>query len=564
MATPTRSQAVSTPKSHLPSTPSRPMASPRPGSSAVAHKSLAYKSPAVKTPASVHGQAYAVSVSSQPSLTPLAAAAIHDELLALNSPAAALINSIVPSGLTPLPGSQDGLDITTPGQNALSASREGPLAGNPEAQRLARLQQAMASLKSKAIGRGVTRESVERVARLQGFEALWDEDVLTIAGNIVEIEINFSPLDRDRIVDLVLKLNPAEGDSQTQREAADILKKQVGAGPAADDADLEAFARNIAYLAQMDRAAVQPNAFELAGSLYQTLSSIWDEEKRRMSWRSELHHTRKGAFGRVHYDEMQSLGLTLNYWQARPYDEDTAAVFQAKFACETAAPSILPSQTWLTPEVLVSEPKADHVFETQESVLVPDWKLDTTQPDSGSADPQHSQTQADKPPVPTVNAHFLCELKPEILLPHNVALKLNSQADMFSIDQSRALTYQTALQKHRNTVAPPNDSNTTEARWTRRLAVFHSDDQFEYAAHSYTLYAAPPNSELWVVPTSKLSFSHPKDLATAIKVLRQYALVWSLLQSLVEHPMVTPAPKAESADDLFFRASVEQGLAAAH
>ncbi|RMZ79610.1 hypothetical protein DV737_g3311, partial [Chaetothyriales sp. CBS 132003] len=549
MATPTRSQAVSTPKSHLPSTPSRPMASPRPGSSAVAHKSLAYKSPAVKTPASAHSHAYAISVSSQPSSTPLAVAAIHDELLALNSPAAALINSIVPSGLTPLPGGPDGLDITTPGQNALSASREGPLAGDPEAQRLARLQQAMASLKSKAIGRGVTRESVERVARLQGFEALWDEDILTIAGNIVEIEIHFGPLDRDRIADLVLKLNPADGDSQTQREAADILKKQVGAGSATDDGDLEAFARNMGYLAQMDRVAVQPNAFELTDSLSQTLSRIWDEEKKRMSWRTELYHTRKGAFGRVHYDEMPSLGLTVDYWHARPYDEDMAPVFRAKFACGTAAPGILASQTWLTAEVLAGEPKADSVFETQESILVPDWKLDATQPDSASADPQHGHTQPDKPLAPTVDAHFLCELEPEILLPHNVALKLNSQVDMLSIDQSRALTYQSALQKHRNIVARPNDLNTTEARWSRRLPVFHPDGQFEQAVHTYALYAAPPNSELWVIPISKLSFSHPKDLAAAIKVLRQYALVWSLLKSLVEHPMAMTVPQAESAGD---------------
>ncbi|RMZ84347.1 hypothetical protein DV738_g564, partial [Chaetothyriales sp. CBS 135597] len=508
--------AVSTPKGPLPSTPNRPMASPRPGSSAVAHKSLAYKSPAVKTPA------YAVSISSQPSSTPLAAAAIHDELLALNSQAAAIINSIGPSGLTPLPASQDGLDITTPGQTALSTSREVRLAGDPETQRLARLQNAVASLKSKAIGRGVTRQSAERVARLQGFEALWDEDILTIAGNIVEIEIHFSPVNRDRIADLVLKLNPADGESQTQSEAADILKKLVGAGSAADEGDLDAFARNMAYLAQMDRVAVQPNAFELTGSLYQTLSSIWDKEKKAMSWRTELQHARKGAFGRVHYDEPPSLGLSLDYWQAKLYDADSpataAAVFQARFACESAAPGILASQTWLTPEVLVSEPKTENVLESQDSILVPDWKSDEPHSDSapGADSQQHSQT------APTVDARFLCDLEPEILLPHNVALKLNSQADILSIDQSRALTYQAALLEHRSTVAPANSvvDATAETRWSRRLPVFRPDGQFEQVDHSYAVYAWPSHSELWVVPVSKLSFSHPKDLATGIKVLR--------------------------------------------
>ncbi|RMD40950.1 hypothetical protein DV735_g4164, partial [Chaetothyriales sp. CBS 134920] len=520
------------------------------GSSAFAHKSLAYKSPAVKTPA------YAVSISSQPSSTPLAAAAIHDELLALNSQAAAIIHSIGPSGLTPLPVSQDGLDITTPGQTTLSTSREARLAGDPETQRLARLQHAVASLKSKAIGRGVTRQSAERVARLQGFEALWDEDILTIAGNIVEIEIHFSPVNRDRIADLVLKLNPADGESQTQSEAADILKKLVGAGSAADDGDLDAFARNIAYLAQLDRVAVQPNAFELTGSLYQTLSSIWDEEKKAMSWRTELQHARKGAFGRAHYDEPPSLGLRLDYWHAKPYDADLPAttVFQARFACESAGPGILASQTWLTPEVLVSEPKTENVLESRESILVPSWKPDESHPDSAAADSQQdSQTQPDRLPAPTVNAHFLCELEPEILLPHNVALKLNSQAEIISIDQSRALTYQAALLKHRGTVAPAIGVDTTsESRWTRRLPVFRPDGQFEQTDHSYALYAWPPNSELWVIPVSKLSFSHPKDLAAAIKVLRQYALVWSLLKSLVEHPIAAAPvpPKAESADGL--------------
>ena len=218
MATPTAAQAVLTPQSHLSNTPGRPKASPRPGTTTAAQRSLAFKSPAGKTPASAHSHAHNVSGSSNPSSTPVGQNAIRDELLNLDSPAAALINSIA-SG-------QDGLGISTTPQAGLP--REGQHASNPESERILRLQQVVNSLKTNMVGRGITREAVERVARVHGFEALWDEDNLTIAGNMVELEINFDSLLRDQVTDLILKLNTADGESHVQQGATTVLKGDFG------------------------------------------------------------------------------------------------------------------------------------------------------------------------------------------------------------------------------------------------------------------------------------------------------------------------------------------------
>jgi hypothetical protein len=178
------------------------MASPRPGTSSAAHKSLAYKSPAVKTPASAHGHAHNLSVSSQPSSTPLGPAAAHDGLMNLDSPAMALMNSIPPTGLTPLASAQNGLGITT--QPQVIPTREPEPVRSPEADKLFRLQQVVDMLKTRMVGRGITRESVERIVRVHGFEALWDDDILTVAGTIVELENTFHSLSRDTVTDLCL------------------------------------------------------------------------------------------------------------------------------------------------------------------------------------------------------------------------------------------------------------------------------------------------------------------------------------------------------------------------
>ena len=508
------------------------MASPRPGAATTAQKSLAYKSPAVKTPASAHGHAHNVSVSSHPSSTPLAQNAIRDELLNLDSPAAALINSIA-SG-------QDGLGITTTPQ--AGPARDGQVQRSPEAERIHRLQQVVSSLRTKMVGRGVTREGVERVARIQGFEALWDEDNLTIAGNIVELEINFDPLLKDKVTDLVLKLNTTDGESHVQQEATTVIKGDFGiedtSASGSFTQDLGDFSLNVQYLAQLDRINTTPNAFEIVGGLYKAFRDIWDEEKKRMKWRHDTHHLCKGSIGRPTLDRKPRLGVCLDYWRTQHDDDATTAtesagkvscssLMGARISCEAGAPSMPSSLEWLSPEVL-QPGQPENVLDSSDHLQRPAWVNSS----------QSIEAELGTDPQKSLDAHFLCSLEPVILVPLNTALRMNAEQDVFEINQRNAIVYPRALQNTRNEILKPPRLDTVESRWSRRVPSRNG----EIKTQSYALYSAAQGAELWFYPVSRMKFSHPRRLTSILPVVRQYAVLWTLLRNLV----IGPAPASQS------------------
>ena len=512
----------------------------------MAYKSLAYKSPAVKTPASASGHAHNISVSSHPSSTPLAANAIRDELLNLDSPAAALINSIA-SG-------QDGLGITShpPGTPA----RDGQPTRSPEAEKLHRLQQAVNALRSKMVGRGVSREGVERVARVQGFEALWDEDNLTIAGNIVELDITFDSLHQDKVVDVTLKLNSADGESHIQQDATTVLKSEVGVDASPPD-DLRELSANLQYLAQMDRISVAPNAFEVVGRLYETFRNIWEEEKKHMKTRHQTYHLCKGATGRPSIDRRPRLGITLDYWRDRHEDSGPAVVGEetvetsesydtglkkARIACASGDPQISASLKWLSSNVLDGA-QPDNMLDA-DVLTVPDWldPLASADNDTTTIDEDMNIEQSAPKMVKTLNAHFVCNLEPEVLVPLNTVLRLNEHQQLVQMDQEKVLSYSRALQTARDAILKGRQDDVVEPRWSRRLLARSGSTK----VHSYALYPAGQGTELWFYPITQFIFSHPRQLAKVTPVLRQYSVLWALLRNLVVEPMPEAKIEAET------------------
>jgi len=548
MGTP-KNQAVSTPKQPL-STPSRLMASPRPASAS--HRAFAGKSPA-------QGHTHHISVSSQPISTPLAATTIHDDLLALNSPAAALIASLAPTGLTPLASGQDALGITTnlqgtPG-GAVASGRD------PEAERLHRIQLAAEQLKTRVAGRGITREGVERIAQLQGFNTLWDDDNLSIAGNAIDLEVIFDTGNRDHVRDVVLKLNISNSEEpQRQEEGTKVLKgnlAEVGSDTTLWKG-LEEFEVNLKYLSQLDHIEPSTSCFDAVGGLYHTFRKIWDEEKRRMPWRTPQHHLSHGNIGRPSLNGRPKLGLSLDYWvekhdhrlkrpdgQARgddgdQPDADDAGVWTARISCEPGPPAVVPAREWLSERIFTSEPVSGNILDTENEQPRPDWRDPTLaiMSESQAVKDEATTMAVEKPPtsVPRpVNMHFVCHLKPGVYLPVNVAAGLNVEMAMVEIHQSRAVTYQQALQKLLS-----QDSGGGEGalgrRWLRYLPIPDPHDHGKLRRHSYTLHPAQHGAPLWCYLVQDLKFVHPRQVAAALPVLRQYIFLWSILRSLVEHP----------------------------
>ncbi|OAP65369.1 hypothetical protein AYL99_01341 [Fonsecaea erecta] len=569
MATPTKSQAISTPKPHL-SPPNRLMASPRPGTSGNSHRPLAYKSPAVKTPASVHG--HHVSVSSQPSSTPLAAAAVHDDLLALNSPAAALINSLGNTGLTPLGNGADGLGITT----SLSGGpvRPAPLAVHPEVERFHRAELVVDLLKSRVGGHGITRGGVERIAQLQGFTTLWDDDNLTIAGNCVDLEINFESGGRDDVRDVSLKLNISDSASESEEPQFQEQGTQVIKGNLQDLGDidrgprwrsLDAFTANLQYLSQLDRIESGTPCFNAVGDLYNAFQKIWNAEKERFKGRSTRQHLRQGTVGRPVMDRKPRLGLALDYWGSpdeprqqpegvvKDMDDDDTRVYTARISCEPGLPSTAITKQWVSDRVLIQDPEV--MLDVENEKWKPDWR-DPAQ-DTATADllakPEADDPAAEKSTdmVPGVlDMHFSCTLEPEIYLPLNVAANLNLEVAMLDIKQELTSTYQAALQKHFSGASVDGIRRASQERWLRVLLIADDSNADRLRRHSYALQSSQHAPPLWCCPVRHLQFNHPKHLAAVLPVLRQYAVVWGILRSLVEyesnHQQASPSRTVQS------------------
>ncbi len=552
------------------------MASPRAaGPSSNPNRPLAYKSPAVKTPASAHGHGHHVSVSSQPSSTPLTATAIHDDILALNSPATALINSLGPTGMTPLGSAGDGLGITT---HLPAASTRGGAATttlNPEMERIHRLQQVADTLKSRVAGHGVTREGVERIAQLQGFTTLWDDDNLTIAGNTVDLEVMFDADDRDRVTDVSLKLNTSESEEPTlQVQGTEVLKDNLKPFTRVRGVpqwtSLDTFESNLQYLSQLDHIEGGAPCFDAITDLYDAFQKIWKSEREHSKGRSFRQHLRHGAVGRPIMDRKPRLGLSLDYWVAREEfgaatGEDSletldnlTETYSARISCQPGAPLTMLAKEWLSDQVLA--PEAQSELDSETPILKPDWRDPAHAPETSDlvakGDPEEPTTEKPAGVSPTVlEMHFVASLFPEVHLPLNVAASLNVELAMLELDQELTVTYQTALQEQFNASKVGSAKTISEERWPRRLPTTTEDDPQRFRRHSYALHSAQPAATLWCYPIKQLRFTHPRQLADVLPTLRQYALVWSVLRSLVAYAATEQDDRPDAADVLAAKAS---------
>jgi hypothetical protein len=527
------------------------MASPRPGTSGNSSRPLAYKSPAVKTPASLHG--HHVSVSSQPSSTPMAGTAVHDDLLALNSPAAALINSIGTTGLTPLGSATDGLGISTGASGGPVRSIGAPV--NPEYERLHRAQLVLNTLKSRLGGHGITREGVERIAQLQGFTTLWDDDNLTIAGNCVDLEINFEVGGGHGVRDVSLKLNLSENateseEPQFQAQGTKIIKDNLHS-QSPKWKSLDAFASNLQYLSQLDRIESGSPCFHAIGNLYSAFQEIWSAEKTRFSGRAAWQHLRQSAVGRPVLDRAPTLGLALDFWGSEhaegekigdsaesddPAVQKKGGLYTAHISCEAGLPVTTMAKKWVSDRVLLDDNNA-MLDEGDTPVSKPDWRDPAQDPESLLEKPiADSNTLGKSADLSSsiLNLHFNCAFSPEIYLPLNVAASFNVEIPMINIDQQAALTYQTALQQ--NCVnGGPEVAPTSSERWLRSLPVPVKGDPDRVRKHSYALMSAQNPPALWCYPIRQLNFTHPRQLAAVVPILRQYIVLWRLLKSLVAY-----------------------------
>lgn len=534
MATPSRPNPAATP-THLTSSP-HPSAVPM-------GRGLSHKSPSIiKTPSAsgtIHG--HHLSTSSHQGATPLTATAGLDDPVSLSSPSALLALGGF-TGMTPALTVQDGVVGSGMNDSDIRALNFG-LGGsrNHEEERRKRIEEVVQILRGRVAGRGVSREAVERLGRLEGFESIWQDDSLSIAGNSVDLEIEFYP-GEDTVKDVSLSYASLEVESESERrdEATNVLKGDLIQTPEEREnktwKSLKGFRNNLERLAKLDHLSQEINCFEAVENLFDSLQKVWEAEDQRGTFYSAYDHICGGAIGRPSLHKRGRVGMGLEYWvdgrqllnanhtkksedsMAVDTDDDDAnlqdKLRSVTIECEEGFPSLRISKDWVGTEVLSTVENNDTA---NSSETVVNWiePPPTLQPSVSGLDTGMVGSG-------TVNRRFVAKLEPHIHVPLLIANDIYRHLGLAIPQEYRTTTYDDLLVSGWTSDSMgSNESMASESlempEKRRRTAVLSFDEKKEpvqrYHSYSFQAFEAAPGMTIREFP-----FSHPRQLADIFPV----------------------------------------------
>jgi len=552
MATPSSKQNPGATPTHLTSSPhlsAVPMGRP-----------LSHKSPSMRTlSASGHGQAQQPGTSAHQYATPLAATTSTDDAVTFSSPSALLALGGY-TGISPSPAAQDGLVGAGMNENDIHALGMQGLrlrgARDNDEERRRHIEEVLQLLRTRVAGRGVCREGVERLSQLEGFESIWQENSISIAGNSVDLEIEFYP-GQDTVKDVSLKYaTPGAQEGERREEATAVLKRDLIQSPEEREQGiwkrLDGFHANLERLARLDKLSREVNCFEAIEGLYESLRRIWEEEKKRPRLERTYEHLCKGWVGRPCLHKGGRVGLGLEYWieQHRALDakqretspdamnidqkdvdeelEDESKIWSATIECEAGYPSLRVSKDWVGPEVLTAvganEPSSSNAA-TDSEITIVNW-ADPPPTLISSISGGHSDPMAIDSGMlesATPNRRFVAKLEPPVDVPILAASDIYRQLGLQLPQEFKIVTYDALL------VPGWTASSTTEEgvlgseepqqlggkKRKKPVITFDSEGKPVSRQHSYTFQAfeAVAGRTLRDLP-----FSHPRQLSDIFPV----------------------------------------------
>ena len=545
------------------------MGSSPPGStSAPTTRPFSYKSPSARTPSASGGgavqqqqiqksgsgpQQYATAA------TPLGTGALDDPI-AFGSPSALLALGGY-SGITPSPAAaagNEGLDLHDLGVMhgmKIRSSRDS------DKERRRNAEGVVQTLSSRVSGRGVCREGVERLGRLEGFESIWQEDNLSIAGNFVDLEIAFYP-GWDAVKDVNLNYATPEAattEGERREKGTAVLKRDLV--QSAEERDqgvwkpLNSFHENLRRLAKLDRLSQEVNCFEAIEGLYASLRRIWEEERNRFSYNGEFAHLCQGSVGRPCLHKANRIGLCLDYWversavldakQRKQASPDAMVIDQTDshgpgeepgiqhkmgdiiIECEEGYPSLRVSRDWVNSEPLTSA--ADTT--TEEGVrpdindtLVVNWADPLPTFTSMSSD-QHDPMAIDSGVLesPTPNRKFVARIEPAVNVPALVAFDIYRLMGAQLPQDFKMVTYEDLLVSEGSAlslmeaVGAGSEGSAQQRKRSGKVRVhaFDLNGKPFSRYHGYTFQAFESAAGRTL---HEISFSHPRQLVEIIPV----------------------------------------------
>ncbi|KAJ5138448.1 uncharacterized protein N7515_003296 [Penicillium bovifimosum] len=564
---------MATPSAKPGATPTH-LSSPHP-SAAPLSRTLAHKSPSMKTPTVTgSGNTNQTGLSAPQYATPLAVPGGVDDPVNFASPSALLALGGY-TGISPSPAVHDGLVGTGMNENdiqnlGMQGIKLGVARDNDQEQRH-RIEEVVQLLRARVSGRGISRESVERLSRLEGFESIWQDDNLNIAGNFVDLEIEFYP-GQDVVQDVSLRYaTPEYTEGVRREEATAVLKRNLAQSP--EDAEcgkwrsLQEFHENLQWLANLDKLSQEVNCFEALENLEENFKRIWVEESKNGKHGGEYQHLCAGVLGRPTMHRGSRIGLGLQYWveQAKVMDakqglpspdameidaqndqdtkselEDQDRSWAVMIECEEGYPSLRIAKEWIGPEVFTAGESTESLPSNGAAGSV-NW-LDPPQTmrlTHGNHDPMalDSSMLESSPP----NRRFVAKLEPALDVPILAASEIYRHLGMQLPQEFKMVTYDALLVPD----SPPSGSVSQIGRRRRRISVHGIDQKGEQykKQHNYTFQSFESITGRTI---RDLPFSHPRQIADILPILRQYAVVASLIRKTFQVPAKEQATATET------------------
>ncbi|PWY95199.1 glutamine synthetase [Aspergillus sclerotioniger CBS 115572] len=559
MATPSSKQNPGATPTHLTSSPRPHMARP------IAHKSPSTRTPSASGPG--HNQP---PVSTHQYATPLAVTAGAEDPVTFSSPSALLALGGY-SGISPSPAGHDGLvgagmndnDIQALGMQGLKLGG----ARDSDEERRRHIEDVVQLFRSRVSGRGVCREGIERLGDLEGFESIWQEDSLSIAGNFVDLEIDFHR-GYNVVKGVSLKYATPDSADEERREATAVLKRHLIQSPEEGDRGswkpLSGFHEDLQWLAKHDKLSQEVNCFEAIEGLYESLKRVWDSEWNHRTFAGVYDHLCSGWVGRPGLHRGGHMGLGLDYWvqQARVLDakqkrmaaeemeidqpngqSDDESGLDGKWSvvveCEEGYPSLRVSKEWVGSEVLtvVNHDNGPSSSEPGSGAAVVNW---VDPPATLTSNQDHSDAMALESGMlgsSTPNRRFVAKLEPPLDLPILAASDIYRHLGMQLPQEFKMVTYDGLLAPGWSPLSAagamglgPEDASQLGRR-SRRMSVQTIDSEGKSCTkhHSYTFQ---PFESVAGRTMRDFPFSHPRQLADILPILRQYAFLANLIRSI--------------------------------
>ncbi|KAL0942495.1 uncharacterized protein CTRU02_200381 [Colletotrichum truncatum] len=456
-------------------------------------------------------------------------------------------------------GISGGLDI---GLDHVGVGGFGGLGGlGSEDDKIKRLDTVIEIL-GKAKGR-VSEAGLERLTLRTGLTSIWDEHrspdgrktkMLVIAGQALTVDIVLN----NNIVENVSLTFPESAPIVTRHkdQAGKILLKDLQLRPDQSPLTktLDKFSANLERLANLDKLSVIPglDCQEALAGIFESLERLykWELSKLRedpaMSGKPDrfLETTvmcTKSGRPMMHARDM--VGLSIEYWTERRhvipktpdtvrYCEKVEKVWSILIGCKALDGEMFQpvrvSENWISQKV-VAEPGPDDILAGQ-SGLALDWQepeaTNLPQTDDNKdkgVDVVHPDGTTHKLP----NVKFVTTLTPSVIVPQSVWNTLHGLTgaaaqpmllptytfDSISFPIPEGSNHDASelrVISCKRTVQIPGDENTTSSR-----------------KHKNTLLIYKP---VYGQTVTELSFSHPRQLVAMLPILRQYALISTLLE----------------------------------